>query len=109
VNEPKHLDDNAFESKIIIIPKAIYVEIQNDSSLTVAKAKEIENTYAKEVSDKILASVSELNEEMYFVCGGFSWEEDPEELSSMQLIGVTEKWIPINGTVTKVLHFRLRK
>lgn len=109
VTEPKQRVGMDFEPKIVIIPKATFVEIQRNSSLTVAEALKIEGSYTEDVTERVLASVAELSEEMYFVCGGVYWEEDPQELDSMQLIGVTEKWIPINGTVTKVLHFQLKK
>lgn len=109
VNDSKHQLSSVFEPKILIIPKEKFIEIQQNSSLTVAEAREIETSYTNEVTERILAEASELSEEIYFVCGGVYWEEDQASLKSMQLIGITEKWIPINGTVTKVLHFKLKQ
>lgn len=108
-NESKHQFGSVLAPKIVIIPKDTFLEIQKKPSLTVAEAREIETSYTSKVTDRILAEASALSEEMYFVCGGVYWEEDPASLKSMQLIGITEKWIPINGTITKVLHFKLQQ
>lgn len=78
VNEPRQQFNSAFEAKVVTIPKEAFIEIQQNNRLTVAEAKKIEATYTNKVTDRVLAQMSEISEEMYFVCGGVYWEDGPD-------------------------------
>ena len=94
--------------KILIVPTETFDAFIKRTDLTVGEAREFEMDYSRDYSEKLLSEISELNDHNYFVCG-LTWQEPPENMESMRLVGITEKWIPINGKPTKILHFKLKK
>lgn len=74
--------------------------------------QEVVKKYSLEGRDaeKVISrKTDELIDESYVMCGGVYWESDRlyEKGLKFRVVGVTEKWIPIEGKVTKVLQIKL--
>lgn len=66
----------------------------------------VEN-YAAPAASHFLVTLEKLDYLNYAVCGLMYMERPYPTAPVMNLVAVTEKWVPINGATTAVLHFKL--
>ncbi|GAB1257903.1 hypothetical protein [Aurantivibrio plasticivorans] len=103
-------------SKLLVqnyfVPQVSLDKISHLDSVTENEVKIMMDKFAQDDNDKITSKAiaeSETND-VGFYCG-LIIESEADRLyregTKLRVVGVTEKWIPINGESKKVLHLKL--
>lgn len=106
---PKTATESAAMMLPLVIPKSELERVLEQRQITLAEAKQLAVAYEIKAPEGVLKALEDLDHLNYAFCGGVYWDGEMEQASLMSLVGVTEKWIPIDGTVTRVLHFKLHQ
>lgn len=109
----RDLSANEFYKPVnIAIPIADLENLQVAKELSSEEIDQVINKYSVN-DDQLEAIISKetgnLPGHNYLVCGGVYWESSNLSQNSIKfkVTGVTDKWIPIEGKVKRVLHFRM--
>ncbi len=97
-----------------ILPVEDIPKIEQLGPVTSLQLEKILNSYSDSNSSvHRLTNQIEGQTEAYWMCGGILVDPDSQRLyesgSKFEVVGVSEKWIPIEGKTTKVLHLKLAK